>query len=305
MKKKALLLVVIFIFAIAFSSILVACNPEKMEKIVGTYKLVTDTRTKYEQDTVDNIAAYGREAYIVLTGEEYGYYVYKDNATSVFARKVKLEYTLNDKKEVSLVSFILGKGENRRSFNVDSKKNCKLISRWLSASKLIDAYDIQYNKVSDKTDLSTVREVYGDLPVFDYDLYQYNSMYYAEITNGLQKNFSKYIYKYYSVDTAKCTATLYYALRENKTPVVETNVAVSFIRNQETNSPVKMIIGDVEYDLTSGTPTRPVQVTVSGEVADVNEELYWFDTAEVASEDYDAYFQGLIAEYENSLSNAE
>lgn len=305
MKKKALLLVGILIIALTFSTVLVACNPDKMENIVGTYKLVVDTRTQYEQETVDNIATYGREAYIVLTGEDYGYYIYKDNDTPLCARKVKLEYTLNDENQVTLISYILGEGVNGKTFNVDSRDRIALISRWPSASKIIDAYDVRFNKVSDKTDLSTVKEAYGELPVFDYDLYQYNSTYYAEITNNLQKNFSKYIYKYYAVDSAKCTATLYYALKEDKIPVVEKNIAVSFTRDQETNKPVKMTIGDVEYDLTSGLPTRPVQVTVSDEVVDVEEQLCWFNYSEVAPEDYDAYFLGLIEEYEQSLKNAE
>ena len=182
MKKKALLLVGILIIALTFSTVLVACNPDKMENIVGTYKLVVDTRTQYEQETVDNIATYGREAYIVLTGEDYGYYIYKDNDTPLSARKVKLEYTLNDENQVTLISYILGEGVNSKTFNVDSRDRIALISRWPSASKIIDAYD-----------LSTVKEAYGELPVFDYDLYQYNSTYYAEITNNLQKNFSKYI----------------------------------------------------------------------------------------------------------------
>lgn len=89
MKKKALLLVGILIIALTFSTVLVACNPDKMENIVGTYKLVVDTRTQYEQETVDNIATYGREAYIVLTGEDYGYYIYKDN---YFAQSTQLEH---------------------------------------------------------------------------------------------------------------------------------------------------------------------------------------------------------------------
>ena len=153
MKKKALLLVGILIIALTFSTVLVACNPDKMENIVGTYKLVVDTRTQYEQETVDNIATYGREAYIVLTGEDYGYYIYKDNDTPLSARKVKLEYTLNDENQVTLISYILGEGVNGKTFNVDSRDRIALISRWPSASKLIDAYDVRFNKVSDKTEL--------------------------------------------------------------------------------------------------------------------------------------------------------
>lgn len=46
-------------------------------------------------------------------------------------------------------------------------------------------------------------------------------------------------------------------------------------------------------------------MTVSGEVVDVEEQLCWFNYPEVAPEDYDAYFLGLIEEYEQSLKDAE
>lgn len=81
MKRMILLLALLVLVTTLIANVLVACNPTEMEKIVGTYKLVTNTRTKYRQETVDNIATYGKGAYIVLTGSDYGYYVYKDNDT--------------------------------------------------------------------------------------------------------------------------------------------------------------------------------------------------------------------------------
>lgn len=107
-----------------------------------------------------------------------------------------------------------------------------LIFRWSSASKLIDAYDIQYDKADKATDLSYVKKVYDDLPIFGYDLYDYNALFYAEITNGLQENYSKYIYKYYNIDSSKCKATLYYALRSDEKPVVVTDLNVTFEREE-------------------------------------------------------------------------
>lgn len=305
MKHKALLIASVFVLTLALSAFLVSCNPEKMEKIVGTYKLVTDTRTEYEQETVDNIAKYGKEAYIVLTGKDYGYYVYKDNDTPAFAREVKLEYSKNDKDQVTSVSYVLEVGGPVKSFNVDSKDRIALISRWPSATKHIAAYDVQFNKIGNATDLSAVKKVYGDLPVFGFDLYRYNSMFCAELTNGHNLHFSKYIYRYYDVNSAACTATLYYATKDDKVPVVETNLTVSFERNSENDKPIKMKIGNVEYDLTSGVPSREVKVNIGNEEFDGNEELSWFYLSQTEYSDWTTYFQSLLDDYDSSLKDSE
>lgn len=302
MKNKAFFIVVISALILVSSLFLVSCKAGKKEDVVGTYKLVTDTRTEYQQETVDNIEKYGREAYLVVTGKDYGYYVYKDNSTPVFAREVKLEYFYNDEGKVSSISFLTGEGDKTKSFNVNAQKKVSLISRWPSASKLIDAYDIQYDKADKATDLSYIKKVYDDLPIFGYDLYDYNALFYAEITNGLQENYSKYIYKYYNIDSSKCKATLYYALRSDEKPVVVTDLNVTFERDEETNKPVAISIGDDKYNIIYTVPTRPVKVTVDGEELDVNEELYY---SNLNPSDYDSYFQGLIDEYKKTLQESD
>lgn len=304
MKRKTLLIALLAISICVLMAILVACTPDKMENIVGTYKLTTDKRTEYQQETVDTIQAYGKEAYLVITGKDYGYYVYKDKDTPVSAKEVKLEYTINDKNQVTLVSFTTDVGEKPKTFHVDSKKEIMLVSR-LTESKIWDGYDITYTKISDKTDLSTVKKMYPDVPVYQYGLYKFNSAFCAELGNGLQKNYSEYIYKYYDVNSANCTATLYYALRSDKTPVVQTNLTVTFTRNPENEKVIKMTIGDVEYDLESGVPAREVKVNVDGEECDVKEEMGWFSLSQTEYSDYPSYFQSLIDEYENSLKESQ
>lgn len=304
MKNKANLLIATILLSLLLGLVLVACNPGKMEDIVGTYQLVADTYTEYQQETVDKIAAYGKESYLVVTGKEKGYYVYKDNDTAAYAREIKLEYTTNDENNVSLVTYVLDVGEKPRTFHVDVKKDKYLISRWPSATKIIAAYNIEYKKVSNATDLSAVKKIYGELPVFGYNLYKFNSFFCAELTNGHQENFSDYIYKYYDVNSASCTATLYYAEKSDQKPVVVKNLPVNFERNQENDELIKVTIGDVEYDLTSGVPAREVKVNVSGKEVDGKEELGWFDISQTEYKDYASLFQSLIDKYVASLQQA-
>lgn len=184
---------------------------------------------------------------------------------------------------------------------MDSKNEISLISRWPSANKLIDAYETQYKKVSDKTDLSHVKTVYGDIRVFDFNVLQYDSLFCEELGNGLQKNYSLYVYDYYDVDAAAKTATRYYALKSDKKPVVVENLKVGFVRNEENDKPIKMIIGENEYSLENGTPQRQVVVDVDGVQADETLSLSWMNYLLLKKSDYETYFNGLISEYEKSL----
>ena len=304
MKRKVLLLALLVLVTSVIASVLVACNPAEMEKIVGTYKLVTDKTTEYQQDTVDNIEKYGKEAYIVLTGSDYGYYVYKDNDTTAFVRKVKLEYTVNDENKVTSITYVLGEGQKPNVLNVNAQKKVSLVYRWTAATKLTDARDIQYDKISGATDLSSVKNALGEIPVFDYDVYQYHSMYKAELTNGLQKNYSDYIYKYYDVNAASCTATLYYALKSDATAVVVPNLTVSFGKDAETNKPISMTIGEDTFTFEIGTPHREVKVNIDGQEFDEYEELSWFSLDQTEYDDCTSYFNSLIEEYVQSLQQA-
>jgi len=305
MKRKVLLAALLVLVTAIIASVLVACNPAEIDKIVGTYKLVTDKTTEYQQDTVDNIEKYGKEAYFVLTGDDYGYYVYKDKDMTAFARKVKLDYTVNDENKVTSITYVLGEGQKSNTLNVNAQNDkVSLVYRWTAANKLTDARDIQYDKISDKTDLSSVKDALGEIPTFDYDVYQYHSMFCAELTNGLQKNFSDYIYKYYDVNAASYTATLYYALKSDETPVVVSNLAVTFGKNAETNKPISMTIGEDTFTFENGTPRREVKVNIDGQDFDEYEELAWFSLDQTGYTDYTAYFNSLIAEYKQSLQQA-
>ena len=295
--KRTLIVVVIAIFVLSLSVGLVACTPAKIDDIVGTYRLVTDTTTAYEQDTVDNIQTYEKDVYLVLTGSEKGYYVYKDKDTPVFAREVKLEYYKNENDKVTSITFRIDEN-TQRSLLVNANKDVMLVSRWTAATKINDAYDIEYKKISNDVDLSAVKKVYGDLTVFGYNLYRYDGLYSAELYNGLQKNFSEYIYKYYSIDSAACKATLYYALKSDKKAVVTTDLDVSFTQNEENGILIGLKIGEDYYDVVDDLPRRTVSVIVSGETIDAYENLITPDVETVNDE----YFENLIAEYEKSLT---
>lgn len=81
---------------------------------------------------------------------------------------------------------------------------------------------------------------------------------------------------------------------------------MTFTKNSESDMPIKMTIDGVEYDLeTYGVPHREIIIDVNGTDVETYEELGWFNYPEVAIEDYEEYFNGLIEEYEQSLQQID
>ncbi len=291
MKRKVSVILLITLLLLQTIS-LTACNkPAKMKYVVGTYKLVKHTVTKYEQGTEDIIEKLNKEEYLVVTGKDKGWYVYKDKDTPIEAKEVKLSYYNTDKGELNSISFVTDNNDKSKSVRVDFREEKSLISRWSTATKINDAYDIKYLKISNAKDLSAVKKIHPDLTVFEYGLYKYNRLYKCVITNGLN-NFSEYIYKFIDIDSSNLVATTYYALKQDKIQVVRTD-NITFVKNDE-ESVTKMIINSEEYIRNDGYFMKEIRVDVNGVIADEYEKLeYQYE------EITDAYLSGLIAEYES------
>lgn len=301
MKKKLFIVVFMIIATLTIALTTVACTPDKIEKIVGTYELVLDTFTQYEQPTVDKMKEYGVKSYIVLTGNDFGYYVYQSKDVAPYAIQVKLKYDKNDEGKITSISYTTEEYAKPNSLHVDSKKDVYLVIRMTLVTKIIDGYETQYKKVSDKTDLSYVKSVYPDMPVYGYNLKKYNALYSAELTPSENNDYAAYIYDYYDVDSSAKTATRYYALKSDKKACVVKKLEVRFDKNAETNVPVKMTIGETEFSLEDGAPARKTTVVVDGADFEVKEMLFNCNYLELKPSDYEKYFNDLIAKYETSL----
>ncbi len=302
------ILFIVSLFCIAISSVLFGCTPEKLENVVGTYKLTVDTVTVYEKDKVDKIADSEIEAYLVVTGEEKGYYVFKSKYEPLNCKEINLTYVKNTNVIIS-IRYNTKVGEKPTTLNVDSKEKVTLGSHWYQANKIQDAYEIEYEKVSGATDLSYVKELYPELPVFSYGTYDYDGHFYARILKP-NANFADYIYHHYDIDAANGTATEYYALKADKTPVKNENLKVTFEKSGEFGKLQKIIIGDTEYSLENKSIEREITVDIQGVEADVREVLYKSsmfssDSEGLIYENYEELFHTMIEEYERSAAAKE
>lgn len=88
-------------------------NPAPMKDLVGTFLLTKYTRTYSESDangeststTHNMIEEKGITCYLVVKDDGYGYFIYKDNETSLYCETIRIEYTY-DSDETGKISRI-------------------------------------------------------------------------------------------------------------------------------------------------------------------------------------------------------
>lgn len=299
MKKVAKLGLIILALALLVGMLaaLTACNPANMGNITGTYELTVSTRQSYGEETVDIIKTYGIKAYLVITGAEYGYYIYMDNDVPVKCKEVKLEYLKNDKEEVTNVYYREDENRKQVSFFVDkqSKKDIRLRWSYPTATKLTDARETQYNKVSDDTDLTYVTGKFSDMPIYDYGTYIYDGIYEVKLDEGYADK-DDYIYRYYMIDAGRRKADYYYATKADETAQSKIGLDIAFTKNAETKAIEKITIGAVEYTVNNFHIYRDSGIASEVENETVNETLNsWGNQLTLDAE----FFAGLIAEYRN------
>ena len=238
-------------------------NSQKMKRVKGTYKLTNYTYTpKYERKegatpvTVDYIADRGYEVYLVVTGEDRGYYVHKDNETTAYSKEVSLTYEY-DTEETSKIKFVSyqdsteGK-ENQFGVTRDALNYSKPAFDYteLFTDKPMRSEDIRkdWKKVDSATDLSYVKEQLGELREYTYDgwanrgLYSISAYSLPDDTDALPEEEIPYLYYYVAIDgTTSMKATVYYALKSDSTPVQETKL-ITLV-----NGWSKIKIGDSEW----------------------------------------------------------
>ena len=159
-------------------------HPTAMRNLTGTYELTKFTRkakdADSEADPDDYIAQKGIVAYLVITGEDYGYYVYKDNETQLTVKQVKIlyEYDSEDISKIKSITYNDGVYENGTKYPGAGSEllgvNFRLFKRELNYSFQAVlgnkfSQSVIYKKANKATDLKFVEKKLGSLPaVVDY-----------------------------------------------------------------------------------------------------------------------------------------
>ncbi len=255
----------------AFSMLSFGCyvvQSQKMKNVKGTYKLVHYTYTPsyerkegYTPTTTDYIADYGYEVYLVVTGTGEGYYAHKDNETSAFSVEVTLsyEYEEEDSSKVRYVNYAdatnvfsgqYGVTKNRLNYSRPAFDYTQLFTHKKMRSEDIDK---DWEKVDKATDLSYVKKQLGEIKEYGYEEYAMRGIYELTSYQSTQADAATdaavenpYQYYFISLETATgaTSATVYYALKADLTPVKK-SVALAHTEGDWS----KMTIDGVEWTI--------------------------------------------------------
>ena len=140
---------------------------QKMKDVKGTYELSYYSRTNGKTNAVTNyMADYGYKAYLVVTGEGEGFYVYTNDDTAPTYRKVTFTYGYSE-EDSSIVEYVTYRftgtteeqkvGVNGKDLNF-SRPPLKITDTIYS-----DGLSIGWKKVSKAVDLSYATEQFGEL----------------------------------------------------------------------------------------------------------------------------------------------
>ncbi|MGN0796178.1 MAG: hypothetical protein ACI4MT_04400 [Christensenellales bacterium] len=165
--KKIVLIILVVILAAVGIGVLVACNPATLENIVGTYEISVNTTGN---EDLDLISTNGLETYIVVTGNESGYFIYKDSSTPLIVKEVELVYWKNNNNEVTQVEikdkqgWVKSRvGSSNKLFVNKTSDGMELKYEQKKVGDIIVRKNTVYNRISESTNLNSVKAVYGEI----------------------------------------------------------------------------------------------------------------------------------------------
>ena len=165
-------LIMTLTLVVVFASSCYVAMGTTMKKAKGTYELTGYSVTNGKTNAVtDKIAQNGIKAYLVVTGESKGYYVYQSNDTPVYFREVYLsyEYSEENTKKVTYVTYRFEGQSTEDAQRLGVNPDSLIYSRpAIKLSDMIYSDGISYSwtKVSSVTDLSFVTSLLGEIPPY-------------------------------------------------------------------------------------------------------------------------------------------
>ena len=220
MKKRCFIFILTAIFAITMLTNLVACENADKNDIKGTYELTT-CDYYYEDDVATDIMERDEvKAYVVITGQDKGYYVYQSKSTPLYCRQVKveLEYSSSDPEKVIVVRLKDGMGWKISFTTSKTSKDVKLKDHKI---KFLDQKQSlkEFTRISKATDLSAVnKEVGATLTCVDYEYAPFDCWYeYVYETSKPEhyEDVERYVYYFVKTDVTTNKATAYYCLKSD------------------------------------------------------------------------------------------
>lgn len=225
-------LMAVFIFSAVFATGCYIIKGVKMRDLVGTYEL-----THYSAKT-DLLAEREIKLYIVINSDGRGYYVYKDKDTELYAAELRCRFEANtdDSSKYDYVYLKFNERTDEVKFGVFGKNLNRndpvykpIGQGWPERDYTID---VDFNKVSKKTDLSYVNDVFDrNFTAMPYGLATLSALYenfgpmlnerYIGDEELLPFDQEAPLYAYVRLDVFNNKAQIYYAYPSEKQPIMK------------------------------------------------------------------------------------
>jgi hypothetical protein len=217
----------------------------KMDKIEGTYKL-TGYHGKSDYLTEREI-----ELYLVIRSNGMGYYAYKSKTVEPHIAELRCSFKSDPEEsgKYSYVTLNFGDGSGGIDFGVvakglfDIKTNLNSQKPVWEGNILEGTWHIAYNidvdfiRVSTKTDLSYVEEEFGKYDVVPYGAMAYNGTYesFGVVTTDnspydVEMPEDPFVYSYFDIDVINKTGKMWYMLKSDEKAMI-VDFAVGFETN--------------------------------------------------------------------------
>lgn len=297
MKKTLKKLVSIILVGAMLVSLTSCVIPQKMEKVIGTYKLTRYSKN-YNDTTPTVVYDEGTEwdVYMVVTGNSNGWMV-DNEAGEWVARPIALSYEYDTEKpdKLAYVHYTDTFGSDPYECKVTGNTLTWTKYGWITTSNNgtpLNPFDDKramttttrtYSRQDDATDLSWLKKQVGQIDEYTKEEYEYDKVYdleyYAypqDTSSGAQAILDPYVYSYVDLHLRKGNATWYYALKEDREQRIETKqITVS-------QDYKKVTLWDgMEFENTSGSGyTYKTQKTIDEVVYDVS---YYLNAIDILS----------------------
>ena len=276
---------VLLLFVLMFSLLqLSGCytiKSGKMRRVEGTYEL-----TGYSTDK-DEIEANGIKLYIVIRLDGTGYYAYTDNDTPVYFAELNCRFT-QDPEKSGYYSYVelnftgkndawykLGINAGWRIQNLNSNQP-KYAGNIFDGTYGLQYYiNVDFNRVSKKTDVSYLTKIFGEHRVNPLGSTQLNGVYFYSGASSENAEFpsaefeTPFVYAYLNVDIYREQGEIWYMLKSDEVEknekfdlhaAMEDGVYVLYLGSarapfglnapyySDMKIPVTLTVGEAEYE---------------------------------------------------------
>jgi len=255
----------------------------KTDMTPGTYRLVSREATRQadgKEVTEDLLTDAAAEAYVIITGDDFGFYIFRDDETPVSCRQVKLEREFASENDPSPRRITITDGVRlQKAMEVQTRRKTLTVTED-SADGIVTEV---YKRISTATDLSCVSAEMDTLLTYvSWDYYRFDGAYDLFCVRNGKRSDEGYIYRHVVIDASARSATVYEALKSDMTPRTYT-LSVSLVTEAGDGSSVTGLtpteylrIGEETFAVTSSDYLYRITTDPADSTVKLVEELESF-----------------------------